>query len=274
MKRNSAALSLALSFIFALAQPGVREACAEDAELRGPLGVEGTTVLPNSQAPATPMGGLGAPGSGALMNPDMLLVNPATSNNAQAPPPLKAYIGATLILKAERYDISFDRLRGILINVVNETDRPLVINGEKANAIAGGETVAAAPVTALQKIVIPTKTAQQYMEDIFKKLIPAAATIGAIPAFKDFSKQRKPVLERYGKDEVRRRVESTRFGRRILWPKEQTRGVLYFDTDTDLDGARVEIPVSTLFDTSDAGTLVSTPQVSKSPDAPGTDHGE
>ncbi|HEY9715947.1 MAG TPA: hypothetical protein V6C69_00655 [Trichormus sp.] len=227
-----------------------------------PFDSQSTSTVPDNPPSAKPVGGMGglsAPGANAMMTPDMLLINPNPNPNAPKPEPLKAYIGVSVTLKVERYDIEFDRLQGILIEVVNETDRPLVINGNKATATAGGAKFTAAPVSALQNIVIPPHTAQQIIDDIFKSVIPAAVTIGAAPTIRDIKQNNKPVLERYGADELRRRVESTRFGRRVLWPHEKTRGVLYFDTQDSIDKAHIDIPTSTLFDMTDAGVLSTSP---------------
>jgi len=227
-----------------------------------PFDTQSTSTVPDNPPSAKPvhgMGGLSGSGANAMMTPDMLLINPTASPDAPKPEPLKAYIGVSVTLKVERFDIEFDKLQGILIEVVNETDRPLVVNGNKAVASVGGNKYTAAPVSALQDIVIPPHNAQQIFDDIFKNILPAAVTIGAVPTYKDIKTNSKPVLERYGADELRRRVESTRFGRRVLWPHEKTRGVLYFDTQDSIDKPHVDVPTSTLFDMTDAGVLSSTP---------------
>jgi len=261
MNRNTGIIALLLAVL--VAPQFMSGAFAKNLPTNVPLDGQSTSTVPDKPTDSkntNAMGGLSAPGANALMTPDMLLVNPNNGNAAATPPePLKAYIGVSLTMRIERYDISFDKLQGILIEVVNETNRPLVVNGNKAKAILGAATIVATPVSALQQIVIPPHKADQVFEDLLKKVLPAAATIGAVPTIRDIKDSRKPVLERYGADELRRRVESTRFGRRVLWPHEKTRGVLYFDTPDSIDHARVEIPASTLFDMTDAGVLVSSP---------------
>jgi hypothetical protein len=220
------------------------------------IGTQGTTPLPPS---SSGMGGLEAPGANALMTPDLLLVNPNNGEGSAPPQPLKAYIGTSVTLSVERYDIAFDRLSGILITVVNDTNRPLVVNGEHATAVAGGKTYPAARVAVLQQQIVPPHRGEQVLEDILRDVVPAAATVGAAPTIRDITIERKPVLDRYGPDETRRRVESTRFGRRVLWPHQKTRGILYFDTQDNLNHAKLEIPTSTLFDMTDAGSLSNSP---------------
>jgi hypothetical protein len=238
-------------------------------ELREPIDTTGTTPIPNKTG-ADGMGGLSAPGADAIMTPNMLLVSPQAAGK-KPPEPLQAYVGSYLKMQVDRYDVTFDRLQGILITVINETNRPLVVNGNKAEALIGGKSYVAVPVTTLQTIVIPAHNASQVLEDILTKIMPAAATIGAVPTIKDFNSLKKPVLERYGADELRRRVEASRFGRRILWPQEKSSAVLYFDTAVDLNNCSVQIPASTLFDQQDKSMLTSSPGTSApSTSAPAT----
>jgi hypothetical protein len=211
--------------------------------------------------PETPMGGLTAPTADAVMTPDMLLVSPKNADQKPAEP-LKAYIGTTVALQVQRYDVDYDKLKGILVSVTNETNRPLVIDGNRAEASIAGKTTTAAPVTVLQQIVIPP---HKVLEDILTKLLPAAATVGAIPTYKDYMLNRKPINERYGADELRRRLEAARFGRRILWPQQKSTGVVFFDTAESLDGAALQIPAMTLYDLKDSGVLTASGQAPSHP---------
>lgn len=192
------------------------------------------------------------------MTPDLLLVKP-TNTTKQAPEPLKAYIGMGLSLKIDQRNINFDKLQGVKITVINQTNRPLVINGNKAKAVVGNNNYVAAAVTVLQQAVLPPHGLEHAIAAIGTVIIPAAVTVGAVPTVKDIIENSKPVLDRYGPDEQRRSVEASRFGRRILWPQEKTQGIIYFQTDDDLDNARIEVPASTLFDIPDSCILTSTP---------------
>ena len=212
--------------------------------------------------PETPMGGLTAPTADAVMTPDMLLVSPKNVDQKPAEP-LKAYIGTTVALQVQRYDVDYDKLKGILVSVTNETNRPLVIDGNRAEASIAGKTTTAAPVTVLQQIVVPP---HKVLEDILTKLVPAAVTVGAIPTYKDYKLNRKPINERYGADELRRRLEAARFGRRILWPQQKSTGVVFFDTAESLNGAALQIPAMALYDLKDNGILTASgPALSHSP---------
>jgi hypothetical protein len=262
MNRDAAKLSFLLSAILFSTEQNIAPSLARDqASQLPPIDAQGTTSLPASEKS---IGGLAAPGAGAIMTPDMLLVNP-TVPSTQPTQPLKSFVGSTLTLRIERSDIRFDRLGGVVVSVSNETDRPLIINGEKAQVSLGGKTLDAVPIGTLQTIVIPPYKADKVFEDILTKIVPAAATIGVYPTSKDIILQSKPVLQRYGKDELRRRVESSRFGRRVLWPRTKTRGVLYFDTHDSLTGVQVQIPCTTLFDLTDAATLTSSSNTAAAP---------
>jgi hypothetical protein len=190
------------------------------------------------------------------MTPDMLLVSPKNAGQAHAEP-LKAYIGTTVALHVERYDVDYDKLKGILVSVTNETNRPLVIDGNRAEVSVAGRATTAAPVTVLQQIVVPP---HKLLEDILTKIVPAAATVGAIPTYKDYKLNRRPINERYGADELRRRLEAARFGRRILWPQQKSTGVVFFDTAESLNGAALQIPAMTLYDLKDNGVLTASGQ--------------
>ena len=220
-------------------------------ELRGPIQSEGTTTLPAAQQP---IAGFTAPGADAMMTPDMLLVNPSPGAHA-TPQPLKAFIGQYLKMSVVTADIQVDTLTGIKIIVVNETNRPLVIEGNIAKATVGGQTYTAVHVAQLQQAVLPTKMSA--VDALLKKILPAALTIGVAPTVHDIKEMRRPVLGRYGPDEVRREVELSRFGKRILWPHQKTEGVVYFDTQDNLAKATVSAPATTLFDVQDTGLLTS-----------------
>jgi hypothetical protein len=232
---------------------------AQDTSLRGPLGAkpaEEQSRLDQTERP--PLGGLSAPGADAMMTPDLLLVKPSNATKQQ-PEPLKAYVGMELKLQVDQRDIVFDKLHAVMITVANETNRPLMVDGNKATARIGNESIVAAPITVLQKAVLPAGGLEHALVSVGTKIIPTAATVGAIPTIKDMITLKKPVLERYGPDEVRRTVESSRFGRRVLWPRQKTQGILYFQTPDALASAVITIPASTLFDMQDNCILTATP---------------
>jgi hypothetical protein len=262
--------TLTTSHIFALTlavATQVQSFALSENDLRGPISPavpsnagQATTIVPTPSAPADSgqMGGLAAPGADALMTPDMLLVTP-TNNSQQTPVPLATLVGNALKLKVLRSDVTFEKFRGILISVTNGTNRPLVVDGDQATAVLSGKTIKCATIANIQQsIIAPHKTSKDF-EELLTLALPAALSVGAIPTIRDIKESQRPVLQRYGPDELRRKIEFTRFGRRILWTNQKVEGILYFETDEELKAAQIVIPTTTLFDTKDTSKLTSTP---------------
>jgi hypothetical protein len=112
------------------------------------------------------------------------------------------------------------------------------------------------PLVVLQKSVLPKHDAKTLTVEVFTKLLPAAVSVGLVPTLKDARQIHKPIRERYGPDERRRLIEASRFGKRILWPHQETKGVVYFEDIDNLSGCKIEIAVHTLFDIPDC-TVIS-----------------
>jgi len=230
-------------------------------ELKGPMTqTQGTTALPDKDKAEQNMAGLSAPGADAVMNQDMLLINPVSGSASAPVQPLTAFIGMTIKLDVNRKEIKFEDLHGLVITVSNDTNRPLVLDGDNVTAKLADHAYKSASLTALQLAVNPEHGIGRVPLDLITKVAPAAATIGAYPTVADIYKYAaKPTIERYGTDEERREAEASRFGRRILWPHEKTQGIVYFQTKDSLDNSKIEMPVTTLFDRKDTGTLISSP---------------
>jgi len=249
--------------IFALAATAQNAwpAAADNVELKGPITTKGTTSVfePAAAGPQDAGSGLGlAPGEEGTMTRDMILVSPENARQLVGKP-LAELAGSGLILQLDRKDITFEKLRGIMITVTNNTNRPVAVDGDQARAIVAGKGYLCVPVSAIQQAIVPHhKPSQEFME-ILAHVVPAALTVGAAPTLRDFQISRKPVLERYGADELRRKIEYSRFGRRILWSQQKVQGIVYFDGTQPLAEARLEIPATTLFDSKDAATLSAGP---------------
>jgi hypothetical protein len=244
-------------------------------DLRGPMTptVSGQATH-TQQTPTTPanngqMGGLSAPGADALMTPDMLLVTP-TASTQQAPIPLGSLVGNALKLTVLRSDVTFEKFRGILISVTNGTNRPLVVDGDQATAVLDGHTFKCAPVATIQQSIVAPRKISTEFDELLKLALPAALTVGAVPTIRDIRESQRPVLERYGPDELRRKIEFTRFGRRILWTNQKVEGILYFESDEALKNAQIVIPTTTLFDNKDTSKLTSTPSIPSTSSTPST----
>jgi hypothetical protein len=196
-----------------------------------------------------------APGADAMMTPDWLFVSP-TEQAGSKPPPLQAFVGQSLTLTLKHSDIVLDDLQGVSVLVVNDTNRPLVLDGDNARAIGASASYKCAPLVTVQKSVLPIRGGRAMAKGVFTKVLPAAATVGLEPTVKDAIRMKKPVRMRYGPDEMRRMAEASRFGSRIVWPHQKTNGIVYFDAGVPLSGVKIEIPVQTLFDPADK-TLLS-----------------
>lgn len=197
-----------------------------------------------------------APGAEAVMTQDLLLVNP--QKEGIAPEPLQSFVGQTLKITVEHNKIKLRGLAGIMIIVINDTSRPLVVDGDKAKIFSDNQTFETISLQTLQKKVLPSKTAQAQIGRFVAEVVPSFLTVGATTTTEDYITMQKPIRQRYGADQRRRLAELTRFGQRIVWPHQETQGILYFDTDTDISKVKVQIPVHTLFDAPDKAILEGT----------------
>jgi hypothetical protein len=172
--------------------------------------------------------------------------------------PLKSVINFEAEMKVDRDEVKLDGLRGISVEVKNNTDRTLIFHGNQASATISGKTVVCVSKTELERVMNPMLSGKHRVKSDFINSVVGLSTIGAVPAAKGIVEQSKPVLERYGRDERRRQAESARFGDRVVWPGSSTRGIMYFDVDEPLSGAAIQVPVSSLYDTSDQASIVNT----------------
>lgn len=248
-----------------LTAQNAHSATPDSVQLKGPISTqdESSLLVPAqvpAQVPANPAdAGAGnglAPGEDGTMTQDMIMVGP---DNPKQPVgrPLSALVGTALKIQIDKTDIVFDKLRGVMVTVTNDTGRPIVVEGDVAKATVGGKSYTCVHVAAIQQAIVPRHKLSQDFEDLLTHAVPAAVTVGASPTIRDFRISQKPILDRYGPDELRRKIEYSRFGRRILWTQQKTQGIVYFQTDDQLTGAQMEIPVTTLFDDTDKATLTS-----------------
>jgi hypothetical protein len=194
-----------------------------------------------------------APGADAMMTQDLLLVNP--NKSGQPPQPLQSFVGQTLKISVEHSRINFRKLAGVKITVFNDTNRPLVIDGKEAKAMVGTKTYQNVSLPVLQKKVLPSNSLEANAGRFVTDVVPATVSVGGTPTVEDYIRMEKPIRRRYGSDQRRRTTEAGRFGERILWPHQETQGILYFQTDEDLSQAKIQIPAHTLFDAPDKAIL-------------------
>jgi hypothetical protein len=169
--------------------------------------------------------------------------------------PLTSVIGADASMSIQPNEVMLGKMRGLVVEVRNNTDRPLLFDGDHATATISGSQYTATPVSSISDSVTPDRTKKQVFEADVKATVTATVTVGAVQAIEGVRTQAKPVLERYGADEVRRQDEIARFGKRIVWPGDNTRGTVYFSISKSLKGASVAMPVQSMFFPNDQTSL-------------------
>jgi hypothetical protein len=237
-------------------------------------GATGTTGVPGGSATVEAAGTGLVPTDGA-MNPS---ANPVSGNvmfnsgnsivggatdillNTQGGEPIPKTPLATvapekLVVSIEPAQVALNNLRGIQIIIKNNTDRPVVINGDMASVMCGGQKLQAASLKQIDVSTCPMVTPKEQR----RRFAEATLSVGWIPTVEDQKIQNGPILARYGCDESRRINEISHFGRRVLWPGDSTGGVLYFLTDQSLKGLTIQLPVNTLFVNTDGALLTILP---------------
>jgi hypothetical protein len=192
------------------------------------------------EQPVMPSSTVSAPS--ILKGPDNLQPAPAISSIGNAAP-LSGNITAGIDLSAlqatvERETISPPGLQAFRVSVKNGTKAALILNGDRARMSTEVEHPESSKNVLEQ--VWPTPTPVRQVGAIVMDML----TTGMFSAVRDAKIQKGPVLGRYGRDQARRSVESMRFGRRILWPGDDTTGTIYFDAAENLNPKSLEMPVS------------------------------
>lgn len=162
-----------------------------------------------------------------------------------------AIVKSNVRVNIDKQDVILDHMHGLVVEVHNSTDRALLIEGDKAVATLGSAHYQSAPLIKVENAACPPKSPLVKVATTTAAVVAAGATVGAIPTIRDSRMQSGPILKRYGCDEARRQDELSRFGKRIVWPGDTTKGVIYFATKHVLTGASVELPISSAFDHGD-----------------------
>lgn len=130
-------------------------------------------------------------------------------------------------------------LIGIKVQIQNNSQSPLLFDGDKAVLHAAGQNIPA--IASVEKKI---SMKQAFIKETNAAVV-AGVTIGALPTIRDLKNQKGPILKRYGVDEQRRENLSERFGKRILWPGDVSEGVIFVHEGEKIAGASVEMPVGT-----------------------------
>src|SRR6185437_9575030 len=147
-------------------------------------------------------------------------------NEPAPPPPLMGTITQEVALTIDRQQIQRGPFVGLVLHLHNGTNSPLMFDGNRARITVAGQCVDAVTDAALEAVVAPPPT----IADDAKVAIADAVTVGAYSAVRDEIKERGPILPRYGSDQMRREATLERFGTRILWPGDDTQGIVFFRT--------------------------------------------
>lgn len=124
------------------------------------------------------------------------------------------------------------------VTVVNNGTRALLVDGDRAVLKAPG------PLSAKSRDeVIKPPPRQQVVGDLAVVAL-SIASIGTVEVIQDHIRhQHSPIPAYYGKDENRRNLAEIRFGPRILFPGETTRGRMWFPAGVTAP-CDVTVPVS------------------------------
>jgi len=193
---------------------------------------------------------------------DIFLV-PNIGPNNSSETPLSSIINKAKLSIVGR-DVITNGLHGIMISVANNTDRPLVFDGDAAIATISGAKYSAAPTAQLEPRKSPPDELKGKIKSDLWASTSAAVSIGAVQTVLDQKRFDGPILGRYEQDEDRRRNEESRFGKRVVWPGDSSQGVLYFAGVTTLQDAVLNIPVHALYNDVEQSVLSSDGQTTTS----------
>ncbi|MBX9686819.1 MAG: hypothetical protein K2X27_08965 [Candidatus Obscuribacterales bacterium] len=146
---------------------------------------------------------------------------------------------------------------GLKIRIKNNTDRAVIFDGQKAIARLNGKEYKCLAAGEFEDL---SGSQPDFLADLGKdtaETIGTAVTVGALPTVSDWMKNRKSILGRYGQDEERRQDTQNRFGQRILWPGDESAGIIMFQAKEALKGALLEMPITAFFDSKDRASINS-----------------
>lgn len=154
-------------------------------------------------------------------------------------------------------DIVLRGKHGLKIQVKNNTDRPIIFNGEEATAKLHQNEYKSMNVDQFDELFAESPKFMNKLRRNMSQTAIAAVTVGGAQTAYDAIKSSKPVLKTYGQDEERRQEDQERFGQRILWPGDSSTGVVLFSAEEPLTDAVVSLPVASFFDANDKALVSS-----------------
>jgi hypothetical protein len=184
--------------------------------------------------------------------------NPLLSTEEQPIAPLSSLAPGSIEVSAKGAESKLKGLTALTISVKNNTDRPLVFNGDGTVATVGGEQLKAQPTASINDRIAQPDNPHGYTRRSIENTITATVTIGAVQTAEGEMIRRGPLASRYGFDNIRRQERQARFAERILWPGDSTEGVVWFKSDKPLSGATLQLPVADYYNKKDTTTLPAT----------------
>ena len=139
----------------------------------------------------------------------------------------------------------------VFVQFVNNGKRTLSLNGDVAQVLTGKAPVAVLDQT--QVIAAPSKV---YVGTDVLSVLASLGTLGSGPMALDaVHKRNSNEGLYYGRDKDRRELASRRFGPRVIFPGETSKGLVYLPKSVKLP-ARFTIPVTSYPDGGALGNLV------------------
>lgn len=140
----------------------------------------------------------------------------------------------------------------VTVKVKNNTSDPIIVEGNKATTIAGGQNLTALSEDQALKVAGGQFTKNQLMT----LAAVGVLTIGYCePILQDrYTTSKTDWTKSYGLEERRRKVEAKRLSRRIVLPGEESEGVIVF-AGSNTDISRVVLPMQTYPVGNDNGVL-------------------
>jgi hypothetical protein len=184
-----------------------------------------------------------------------LLLAPGIEQS-QSLSPLSSLVSTGIDLRIEDSDLPLEgatapKVKGLMIEVKNRTDRPVLFDGDQATAVIDSCRYTAAPLATVEKWRCRPPSFKNVLKSDLKATASATISIGAVQSIDDEKIDRQPIAQRYGCDEKRRQSELARFGQRVLFPGDSSEGVIYFPTDSSLKGALLTVPLNSFYNSND-----------------------
>lgn len=178
-------------------------------------------------------------------------INDLLAPAKDAVPALSGVIEGKLSVRASCNKKKFKGLRAVEIEVDNETERAILIDGTESIVRMNGKRLKCAGIKEIDRKISGSRS------KLIRTVgggVASFATIGAVPTISDGVMNSGSVPKRYGNDEARREKEEGLFEKRVIYPKQKTSGRIYFKSK-DLKGTKVELPVSDLNNAQDTALL-------------------